>query len=329
MNSRDAEDALFPADGYPTPANKPEEANGKAADTRAFLMQSFPTLGGRLAVAARQIASRRMPTFLWLQPLETVMEHLASLPVPAQERFQRTEALSHPASFPQQTHTEEASREGQRLPASLQHQLQGFIGRGTEAIRIHDDAKSDAFAQTQRADAVTVGSHIFFRQGRFRPQEDKGFALLTHEALHVVKAMQPGTAWRRATQAGVQEEEQEAATVERRALDVRRNAAWGDRAAPAPSRPLVTAQPGWPSSRPLVTAQSGWPALPPLQVEQTTATVAATAPVQQPMRASTDRTLESSQSMQMTPTMPDMDELKRTIYRDLMRQIKAEMERGG
>src|ERR1043166_8264614 len=66
---------------------------------KAFLMRPFPTLGERLANEARRIASRRIPVFPWLRPLDTMMEQLASLPVPAQDRFQRIEVLPRQASL--------------------------------------------------------------------------------------------------------------------------------------------------------------------------------------------------------------------------------------
>lgn len=434
MNSRDAKDAqgaLPPTDESPTPQTEEETSRG-AADTRAFLTQAFPTLGGRLLQEAHALMSRRLPVFSWLQPLETVIEHLTSLPVPSQERFQRTEALSYPASFPTQANSDlrDASRTlqpgrsnwtdsslfssflaqtsadttgrplrgstqtpqpgrptiqaepspfsdlpapaspdlqgfiqtpqpgrptiqaepspfpgppaptspdwpqrdaslfseaemsarwqdqtlsaGQPLSPSLQQQVQRFVGAGTETMRIHDDAASDTLAQAWQADAVTSGSHVFFRQGRFRPQEDEGFALLTHEALHVTRAMQPGAAWRRATQAGIQEEEQEAMALESQVLAARQKIIRGDQAAPS----------GRPDS-----AQFGWPALPSRQATLPAAPGLAAA--QQPMRASSDRTLANGDRAQLTPTTSDIEELRRTLYRDLMRQIKAERERGG
>jgi hypothetical protein len=190
--------------------------------------------------------------------------------------------------------------------------LQSFVGPGTEAIRIHDDIESDALAQASQADAVTQGSHIFFRRGRFRPQEDEGFALLTHEALHVVRAMQPGIAWRRATQAGIQEEEREASAIESRALHARRDVTGRDH---APSASLQ--------------AQSA-PVKPFTPLHMANQTINASTPAQQPMRASTDRALENGERTQsMSNVMPNMDELKRTLYRDLIRQIKADLERGG
>jgi hypothetical protein len=209
----------------------------------------------------------------------------------------------------------DASEQGQPLPSSIKQQLQSFVGPGTETIRIHDDGESDALAQASRADAVTLGSHIFFRQGRFRPQEDEGFALLTHEALHVVRVMQSGTAWRRATQAGIQEEEQEASAIESQALHARRNVRRRDHT---------------PSASLQVPISPVKPFMPQHLASQAVSAATASTPAQQPMKASTDRTLENGERMQSAPAVtPNMDELKRILYRDLIRQIKADLERGG
>jgi Domain of unknown function (DUF4157) len=329
--------------------------------------------GFALLAEARRLVSRKIPVFLWLRPLETMMEHLASLPVPEQERFQRIEALPpggiigasvkslgdagipyapearflaaswrSPAVWPRSRSDavrNQASEDrnqsvdapllafapaGQPLPPHLQQRLQSFVGRGAESVRIHTDATSHALVRAQRADAVTIGQHIFFREGRFRPQEERGFALLTHEALHVVRAMQPGSAWRRATQAGIEEEEQEAASIESRALEARRNASW-ERALP-PSQSLLPAQ----ASR----LPRRLPSLPPSRmagplaaesVALAPASIPTRAPTQRPMKAATDRSLDNG----APPAPPDMDALKRSLYRDLMRQIKADLERGG
>jgi Domain of unknown function (DUF4157) len=352
-------DTMSPDDTYPEMAGEQGDINGEAG-TRAFLALSFPTLGKRLTREARRIVSRRIPTFPWLRPLATAMERVASLPVPARERFRRIEVLPSrsdnpswlspdlvwvrqqpqvllprrlmegqplpPASQPPLSDNpwQLSPMEGQPLSPHLRQQLQNFVGHGTESLRIHNDEAAHDFAQAQRADAVTVGRHIFFRQDRFRPQEDEGFALLTHEALHVVRAMRPDSAWRRATLFGIQEEEQEAANIESRALAARRNASLVAAPSLLSPRPLLQAQtpvaPGRPEGLP--SQRMAGPAAAMVSAESTASALA-----QRPMRAPTDRTLENGPMS--APTTPDMDELKRALYRDLMKQIKADLERGG
>ena len=137
---------------------------------------------------------------------------------------------------------------GQPLSPYTQQRLRDFVGPGSEAIRVHTDETANAITHAQRADAVTVGEQVFFRQGHFRPHEDEGFALLTHEAMHVIQAMRPGAAWRRATQGGLQEEEQEASIQERNVLRARREVAFphqpAQRPAPASRYPALPEAPG-------------------------------------------------------------------------------------
>lgn len=351
-------DTRYPGDTIMQDEGTLFDEYGDAAETtkttRAFLTQHCSTLGERLAGEARRLVSRRIPKFLWLQLLETTIAHLAALPVPTQERFQRFDVLHHSASFPNVWNTRQtgstshsqtvvASRpfgddckaDGQPFPSEsqpvllggqplqpyFQQRVQDFIGGAPLPIRVHDDEASYALAQARRADAVTIGQHIFFGRDHFRPQKDKGFALLAHEALHIVRAMQPDIAWRRATQSGIQEEEQEAAAIERQALATRRNASWNVQFLFDPLRLALPAQ---------MSALLGRSALPRQRIMPDRASVstasAVSTPAQQPMRAVSDRNIENSV---IPPAVPDMETLKQALYRDLMRQIKVDMERGG
>ena len=57
---------------------------------------------------------------------------------------------------------------------------------------IHTDALSAAAAGAIDAAAYTVGSHIFFATGRFRPGSRDGDRLLAHELTHVVQQSAAG-----------------------------------------------------------------------------------------------------------------------------------------
>jgi len=196
----------------------------------------------------------------------------------------------------QVSHEPFAGVEGQPLTSYVQQRLRDFVGPGSETIRVHTDETAHAIAHALKADAVTVGEQVFFRQGHFRPHEDEGFALLTHEAMHVIQAMRPGSSWRRATQVGVQEDEQEASIQERNVLRARREVAF----LPHPTAHRAPA--GRSSARP-------------------------SSSVHRPMAAPTKRPLDNVPPP--VHTMPDLEDLKRTLYRDLKRQIRADRERGG
>jgi len=200
--------------------------------------------------------------------------------------------------------------EGRPLPSDVQGRLREVTGRGAEALRVHDDAAADAVARAHRADAVTVGPDVFFRQGQFQPREPRGFGLLVHEATHVLELLQPGAAWRRATGDGVHQEEAAALAQERAAVAGSAPAVAGS--APAVGKGRVEAgnlahplpQPAAPGAAP----RSAPPASPALR----------------PMTAAADRDMSAP-----PPAPMDLEALRRSLVDDLMRQLRTEFERGG
>ncbi|MET8336011.1 eCIS core domain-containing protein [Streptosporangium canum] len=54
-------------------------------------------------------------------------------------------------------------------------------------VRVHNDASAHAAAEQLSAQAFSVGSHIFFGQGAYRPTEQSGQELLRHEITHVMQ----------------------------------------------------------------------------------------------------------------------------------------------
>lgn len=242
---------------------------------------------------------------VWDQPLSSHVQQ-------RQQSFLRVDAEANRIRTELPSGGDRQQREwGQPLPPLVQQRLRDFVGPGAETIRVHSDEVADAIVRPRRADAVTVGHHVFFRKGHFRPQERKGFALLTHEAMHVMQAMRPDSAWKRATQVGIHEEEQEAIIQERQALDAGRDSSFFRQPATPSLQPALASrypvEPGRPQVAP-------GPVVPP-------------SPAQRPMAAATDRTVDKEAIP--TPSMPDVEELKRTVYRDLMKQIRADLERGG
>ncbi len=265
------------------------------------------TWGERMAQQARSIARRHLPVMPWLDALNPVFERVTALPVPVASRFQRREAL--PANLgilPEPMEEEATYPPGDLLAADLRARLQNLFQDRLPDIYVHADPSSDRLARSHRADAVTVGQNVYFREDHFRPREDAGFALLAHEATHVLQAIRPDAAWKRATQAGVSEQESEAGAQERRARDTRRFSL------PVGSHPAGRQERFDPRSPERV------PISPPAP--------AATYSAQRPMTAESDRdtALPAADS-----SMPSFAELRSALYRDLMSQIKADFERGG
>ncbi|MFI6920524.1 DUF4157 domain-containing protein [Nonomuraea spiralis] len=68
--------------------------------------------------------------------------------------------------------------------------LVGFgraFGHDFAGVRLHTDSAAAGFARTMRAQAVTVGRQIFFREGAYQPHTPGGRRLLAHELAHVVQ----------------------------------------------------------------------------------------------------------------------------------------------
>ncbi|HKP41172.1 DUF4157 domain-containing protein [Mycobacterium sp.] len=76
---------------------------------------------------------------------------------------------------------EQAARLGPALDTDLGH------------VRIHTDDPAAQLAHEARAHAFTIGSHIFFGGGEYRPDTAAGARLLHHELAHVAEAA-PGPA---------------------------------------------------------------------------------------------------------------------------------------
>lgn len=292
------------------------------------------TLGQRLTQQAQALNAHRLPAMPWLHALQPVLERVTAQPVQTM-RYQRREAP--PRSVPvRATHRQEASAEdmadawGAYLPSDVRQRLVEVVGPGVEAMRVHTDAQADAMARAHRADAVTVGRHVFFHADRFQPHQDRGFALLAHEAAHVRQAMQPNAAWRRATQAGRQVEEEQALALERDALHNPRRFARADLplTLPAPGElPFVpgrdrTALPGYQQPP----GPSFLPSQPHGATVDTAMTATPSAVVAQPMTAQADR--PSAPVSPPTHASPPLEELRQALYRDLLRQLRTEFERG-
>ncbi|MDX3117087.1 DUF4157 domain-containing protein [Streptomyces scabiei] len=197
------------------------------------------------------------------------------------------------------------------LPATARSRLRAVVGPAAEAMRVHDDERADSLARARRADAVTVGQDVYFRHGRLRPRDERGFALLVHEATHVMALLRPGASWRRATGAGVRAEEAEAMAGERSAWSgagsPRRPSGPGLPARPHPARP--TAHPSGAAHGPPAASPAD-PATPPA------------------MRAPADRDAPTATTADAGPPI-DLNALKRELVDDLMRQLRNEFERGG
>jgi hypothetical protein len=273
------------------------------------------TLGDLFAADAKQLARRRLPAMQWLTLLRPVMHRVASPHNPTPTRFRRRAALPRAtAALPlfARGPSEEAvlPDEGRALPAPVRERLRPIVGEGIEHVRVHTDRGADAIARQHAADAVTIDRDVFFRNGMLSPDGPRGFALLAHEATHVLEAMRPGAAWRRATEAGVREEEAVALERERTVREWR----------PGLLPPLAAAEPqSWRPLPPLAAA--------PLSRRQSTAPLTpAPTPISRPMKADADRDLSIASASDRGNV--DAEAMRKSLLRDLRDQLRVEFERG-
>jgi len=278
-------------------------------------LQATPTWGERMAREARRLAARKLPPFRWARALEPLLRRATERPLPSADRFRRSESLplapAAPAgeAGPQPAAPEEGlpAPEGEPLPVRVRDRLRDLVGLRDERMVLHRGPLAEQAARAHRAEALTVGEHVLFGAGRLRPDEPRGLALLAHEATHVVQAMRPGASWWRATAAGLAEEEREARRHERAALVPAAGAA----TRPARVAPSAAGLPAVPAA-----ARAAPPALPP---------AAAASPAARPLAAAIDR---PAAEVSAQPG-PDIEELRRTLLRDVLSQIRTEHERGG
>ncbi|WP_436314013.1 eCIS core domain-containing protein [Variovorax sp. LjRoot84] len=76
---------------------------------------------------------------------------------------------------------------GQALPGDLRTRMESAFAVNFGSVRLHTDAKGAQLSDQLNARAFTVGPHIAFGAGEFRPGSIAGDALIAHELAHVVQ----------------------------------------------------------------------------------------------------------------------------------------------
>jgi predicted secreted Zn-dependent protease len=80
-----------------------------------------------------------------------------------------------------------AGDSGRPLDADTLDFMESRFGHHFAAVRVHDDTSAAASAKAIQARAYTVGPHIVFAPGQYRPSSESGRRLLAHELAHVVQ----------------------------------------------------------------------------------------------------------------------------------------------
>ena len=138
---------------------------------------------------------------------------------------------------------------GAPLEPGVRSQMEKGFGRPFSDVRVHTDAAANRLAWSLSARALTVGNHIAFERGLYRPNEPSGLGLLAHELAHVV---QQGTRSVSATpQLAARDSTSATATPQTAALELDANrAALGALIRGTDHGPLLPKHNGWRSPLP-------------------------------------------------------------------------------
>ncbi len=83
-------------------------------------------------------------------------------------------------------------RGGRPLPEDLRAFMEPRFGQDFSTVRIHTDDEAAHLSETIHAHAFTLGEHIAFNRGAFRPDSRDGRRLIAHELTHVVQQREAG-----------------------------------------------------------------------------------------------------------------------------------------
>lgn len=80
------------------------------------------------------------------------------------------------------------------LDAVVARRMSTAHGRDLSSVRVHTDREGERLAEEMNAEAFTIGEHVAFAPGRYRPGTLIGDALIAHETAHVIQQRGGGTA---------------------------------------------------------------------------------------------------------------------------------------
>lgn len=103
--------------------------------------------------------------------------------------------------------------DGTPLEPSVRGQMEDAFGHGFGDVRVHADPSAASLSRDLGARAFTIGSHVAFGSGEYRPGTVAGDALLAHELAHVVQQT-GGSAMRDSEPSPAHEEDADAAALD-------------------------------------------------------------------------------------------------------------------
>ena len=79
------------------------------------------------------------------------------------------------------------SSSGRQLDSSTQRDMEARFGTDFSDVEVHTDGRAASSARSVSAQAYTVGNHVVFGDGNYRPDTDDGRHMIAHELTHVVQ----------------------------------------------------------------------------------------------------------------------------------------------
>ena len=86
------------------------------------------------------------------------------------------------------------SSDGRKLPPAVSRRLDATFPGAFGDVRLFDSGRAADAADRLRAEAFTIGTHIHFSRGAYRPATAAGAGLLAHELGHVLQQRRGGPA---------------------------------------------------------------------------------------------------------------------------------------
>lgn len=77
--------------------------------------------------------------------------------------------------------------DGSPLDSGVRTRMESALGAGLSHVRVHTDATATRLSSALHARAFTVGEHVAFGAGEYRPGSLLGDALIAHELAHVIQ----------------------------------------------------------------------------------------------------------------------------------------------
>jgi hypothetical protein len=91
---------------------------------------------------------------------------------------------------------------GEPVPNIIREFMQPRLAVDTSQVRIHKSESAADLADKLRAKAFTVGNHIVFGRGEYKPEIDSGMGLVAHELAHTIQQSNASPFVQRAPQPG-------------------------------------------------------------------------------------------------------------------------------